>query len=202
YVSNVDSSGYWTTPVNLGKPVNDSYNQTAVHVSMNGAIGYFSSQDSATYRLDIYAFRLPESIKPNPVAYIAGTVRDANSKHPLAAKISVTNTASQDVVFEDQSDGLDGKFIATLPIGHNYAVHVQSEGYLFDSRQYDLTDTGLANEKFLTEILLSTLDPGNTTRLGNVYFDTNKYTPLPTSKSDLQLLLKFLKMNPTTRIEV
>src|SRR5690606_35437592 len=89
YMSKMDSSGRWTTPVNLGKPINDSYNQTAVHVSMNGAMGYFSSQDTATYRLDIYAFRLPEFIKPHPVAYIAGTVRDADSKRPLIAKVSV-----------------------------------------------------------------------------------------------------------------
>ncbi len=202
YMSKVDTSGNWTMPVNLGKPINDSYNQTAIHVSMNGAMGYFSSQDTATYRLDIHEFTLPDFIKPNPVAYIAGTVRDANNKQPLAAKISVTNTASQDIVFEDQSDEQDGKFIATLPIGQNYAVHVQREGYLFDSRQYDLTDTNLANEKFITEILLSTIEPGNTTKLGNVYFDTNKYNLLSPSKSDLQLLLKFLKINPTTKIEV
>src|SRR5690606_23677435 len=122
----------------LGKPINDSYNQTAIHVSMNGVVGYFSSQDTTTYQLDIHEFTLPDFIKPNPVAYIAGTVRDANNKQPLAAKISVTNTASQDIVFEDQSDEQDGKFIATLPIGQDYAVHVQREGYLFDSRQYDL----------------------------------------------------------------
>src|SRR5690606_7172178 len=45
YMSKMDSSGRWTAPVNLGKPINASYNQTAVHVSMNGAMGYFSSQD-------------------------------------------------------------------------------------------------------------------------------------------------------------
>src|SRR5690606_10455329 len=124
-----------------------------------------------------------------------------NSKQPLAAKVSVTNTTSQDIVFEDQSDGQDGKFIATLPIGQNYAVHVQSEGYLFNSRQYDLTDTLLANERCLTEILLSSTAPGNTTQLDNVYLDTTRYNLPPPSKSDLQLLLKFLKMRPTMRIE-
>ncbi len=202
YMSKLDVNGNWTIPTNLGKPINNGYNQTAIHVSMNGAIGYFSSQDTATYQLDIYEFTLPQFIKPNPVAYIAGTVLDAENRQPLLAKVSVTNTDTQVTVFEDQSDYQDGKFIAALPIGQNYAVHVQSTGYLFDSKQYDLTDTNLANEKFAVEILLSTIKPGNITRLGNIYFASNKYDLLPTSTSDLQLLLKFLEVNPTVIVEV
>jgi outer membrane protein OmpA-like peptidoglycan-associated protein len=121
---------------------------------------------------------------------------------PLLANISVTNTENNEVVFEDISDYLDGQFIATLPIGNNYAVHVQSEGYLFDSEQYDLVDIELANEEFIKEILLDPIKSGSITRLDNVYFDINKYDLLPDSESDLQLLLNFLKLNSSTIVEI
>ncbi len=202
FMSKTDTTGQWAIPTNLGKPINNHHNQTAVHVNMNGSIGFFSTQDSASRQLDIYEFELSKDIKPAPVAYIAGTVLDAENKQPVVARVSVTDTDNQKVVFEDRSDFQDGMFIATLPIGRNYAVHVQAEGYLFDSRQYDLTDTQLANEKFTTEILLAHIKTGNTIQLNNIYFDTNKSDILPASRSDLRLLLDFLKTNPTVIIEV
>ncbi|TJZ62807.1 tetratricopeptide repeat protein [Sphingobacterium olei] len=201
FLSHVDTAGNWSHPENLGKPINNHYNQTAIHVSMNGKLGYLASQDSSR-QLDIYAFQLSQLIMPDPVAYIQGQVLDAEDNQPLAAKISVTNTDNQQVVYEDIADYVDGKFIATLPIGFNYAVHVQHQGYLFDSKQYALDDLKFTNEKFETNILLQPIKIGGTITLNNIYFDINKYELLSTSKSDLMLLLAFLKLNPDIIIEV
>lgn len=201
YFSQLDSMGHWAVPQNLGLPINNHYDQTSVHVNMSGAIGFFSSQDS-TGQLDIFSFQLPESIKPDPVAYITGLVLDSETRQPLLATVSVTNTSDHKLVFEDVSDYQDGRFIATLPIGSNYAVHVQKEGYLFDSEQYDLTDKLLANEEFTKEILLDPIKSGNIIRLNNIYFDVNKYDLLPSSQSDLLLLLKFLQLNTHTVVEI
>lgn len=201
YTSRLDTLCQWEIPTNLGRPINNHYNQTSIHVNMAGAVGFFSSQDS-TGQLDIFSFELPEHIKPDPVAYITGIVLDSESRAPLLASISVTNTSNQKVVFEDVSDYQDGKFIATLPIGSNYAVHVQREGYLFDSEQYDLSNVLLANEEFRTEILLERVKSGSVTRLNNIYFDVNKHELLPGSKTELQALLSFLKVNPHTVVEI
>lgn len=201
FMSQQDSVGNWSTPQNLGRPINNNFDQNGLHVTMNGARGFFSSQDS-TGQLDIYTFRIPAHLKPDPVAYIRGAVLDRETRVPLSATISVTNTSNHKVVFEDVSDHLDGGFIATLPIGNNYAVHVQKEGYLFDSEQYDLTDIELANERFDAEILLDRIKLGNSARLNNIYFDSNRYDLLPTSQSDLQVLLHFLQLNTATQIEI
>ncbi|MBE8722392.1 OmpA family protein [Sphingobacterium pedocola] len=201
FLSQTDSLGNWSHPENLGRPINNHYNQTAIHVSMNGKLGYLAAQDSSR-QLDIYTFQLSQLIMPDPVAYIQGQVLDAENNQPLSAKISVTNTDSQQVVYEDVADYVDGKFIATLPIGFNYAVHVQHQGYLFDSKQYALDDPKFTNEKFEVNILLQPIKIGGTITLNNIYFDVNKYELLPTSKSDLTLLLAFLKLNPGIMMEV
>ncbi|WP_140936650.1 OmpA family protein [Sphingobacterium lumbrici] len=201
FLSHVDTAGNWSHPENLGKPINNHYNQTAIHVSINGKLGYLAAQDSSR-QLDIFTFQLSQLIMPDPVAYIQGQVIDAENNRPLAAKVSVTNTDNQQVVYEDIADYIDGKFIATLPIGFNYAVHIQHQGYLFDSKQYALDDLKFTNEKFEANILLQPIKVGGTITLNNIYFDINKYVLLPTSKSDLTLLLAFLKLNPLIMIEV
>ncbi|GGH26630.1 tetratricopeptide repeat protein [Sphingobacterium alkalisoli] len=201
FLSQADSLGNWSRPENLGRPINNHYNQTAIHVSMNGKLGYLAAQDSSN-QLDIYTFHLSELIMPDPVAYIQGQVLDAENKQPLAAQISVTNTDNQQVVYADVADYADGKFIATLPIGANYAVHVQHQGYLFDSKQYALNDPKFTNEKFESNVLLQPIKIGGTITLNNIYFDINKYELLSTSTSDLTLLLAFLKLNQDIEISV
>lgn len=201
YKSTIDSMGEWTIPYNLGQPINNNYKQMAIHVSVNGKIAHLASQDSSG-QLDIYSFQLPENLMPAPVAYIQGMVQDAENKKPLAAQISVTNTSNQQIVYEDIADPIDGKFIATLPIGSNYAVHVQKEGYLFDSKQYALDDPKYTNERFDSAIELQRIKVGGMIILNNIYFDSNKFNILPGSATDLQVLVQFLKLNSTLKFEI
>lgn len=197
--SRMDAQGNWATPENLGHPINDHHDQLSMHVSMDGQTAHIASQNNGQH-LDIYTFEIPIDVRPHPIAFIEGTVLSAKTNEPLDAKISVTNTNTNQVVFEDYSDYLDGQFLATLPIGSHYAVHVQREGYLFDSKPYDLDSLGLNNQKFEDVILLQPIETGSTTILNNIYFDVNKSELLPQSRSDLDLLVNFMKINPSVRI--
>lgn len=191
----------WSTPLNLGSPINNHYDQTSIQITMSGNLGFISSQDSSR-QLDIFTFEVPYQIKPHPVVFIQGTVFDEETKEILAATITVTNTSSDKIVFQDISDIEDGQFIATLPLYHNYAVHVHKEGYLFDSEQYDMRDSSFKDEKFTKDIFLRPIKKGYITQLNNIYFNTDKYNLLPSSEVELRLLLNFLKINANVKIEV
>lgn len=201
FKSQIDSNGSWSTPVNMGPPINNNFDQTAIHVSMNGNTGYFSSADSSN-QLDIYSVEIPKSLRPVPVVYIQGRIFDSENKEPLSAQISVTNTRNNEVVYLDESDYLDGLFIATLPVGANYAVHIQKQGYMLDSKQYDVLNPELENEVFERDVLLYAIKEGRTMQLNNIYFDTDSYTLLGASEIELNVILKFLRMNPNISIEV
>jgi len=201
FQSTLGEDGNWSIPVNLGPSINNFRDQVALHVSMNGKIGHLAAQDSAGQQ-DIYRFEVPQYQRPGAIAYIKGEVRDALTNAPLRALISVTNTETNERVFEDDSDILDGQFLATLPLGHNYAVHVQSEGYLFDSRQYALDNPAFANESFYVPIRLSPITVGSSSQLSNIYFDTNSAHVLPQSEADLAALTAFLKTNAQLQIEI
>lgn len=201
FKSQQDSMGNWSEPQNLGSTINNFRDQMALHVSMNGRIGHLASQDSLGQQ-DIYTFALPDNTRPKTVAYIHGKIMDAQNREPLEARIQVTEILSNKIIFEDRSDYIDGGFLATLPLGSDYAVHIQREGYLFESQTYLLKDSSHADERFESEILLKRIEKGATGTLNNIYFAVNKFDLLPESTIDLQMLVYFLKMNPQICIEI
>lgn len=201
YLSRLTPTGTWSLPVNLGAPINNHLQQNSVQITIDGNIGFLSSQDSSK-QLDIYTFAVPNTLKPNPIAYILGNIYDRESKLPLIADIIITNTATQEIIYRDQSYYDDGKFLATLPVGANYALHIQKEGYLFHSEQYNLEQGEVQNKEFYKEILLQPIKKGESLQMNNIYFETDKYELLPESYAELHILVNFLKTNPTTRIEI
>ena len=201
FLSQLNEQGKWSTPQNLGRDINNYRNQTSLYVSMNGSYGVLSAEDE--YRnQDLYSFTLASAIRPQPVAYIRGNIRDAISGAGITAQIQVTNTATNQLVFEDWNDVQDASFLATLPLGANYAVHIQKPGYLFYSEQYDLQLESLKDEEFYREVKLSPIAIGTSAALRNVYFNSNEANLLPASLNELQKLVQFLKLNPQVSIEL
>ncbi|MCT1523297.1 OmpA family protein [Sphingobacterium hotanense] len=201
YKSVIDKDGKWSKPENLGPAINNYLDQRSFHVSLDGSIAHLASQDN-NRQWDIYSFLFPKEQQPPAIAYIAGLVFDRSNNKPLDASIRVTNTSSKEIVFEKKSDYIDGGFIAVLPVGANYAVHIQKEGYLFDSKQYALDKPEFANKRYQDSIFLEPIKTGAIATLRNIYFDVNKYEILPSSESELDLLLGLLKANPKLHIEI
>lgn len=201
YLSKKDSNNIWSIPINLGFPINDHYAQNSIQITLDGNIGFTSSQDSSR-QLDIYQFVIPNEIKPKSMVYISGTIYDEKTYLPLKAFITITNTSSNKIIYKDLSDAIDGTFLATLPPEANYALHIQKKGYLFYSEQYDLSSTSIKDKKFIRKILLQPIEKEKHIHLNNLYFDTDKYDILPESYAELLILLDFLNINPYLRIEI
>lgn len=203
FKSQLDSSGRWGRPVNLGYPVNDHLEQSALSVSMNGKQAFFSSRRAdALGGLDIYYFALPEAIQPDPVAYLKGTIIDAEHEKPLQAEVTITDIVTHKVVYQEQADYEDGTFLAPLPFGKTYALHVEQPGYLFFSENYSLDSSANVDDAYEVRIALSRIQTGKTEILSNIFFEFNEYQLLPQSKSDLDQLVGFLTLNRNVKIEI
>lgn len=199
----LDSSGKWQTPVNLGYPINDHNEQSAFSVSMNGKRASFATRRTdALGGLDIYFFELPEAIQPHPVAYLKGTIADAANQAPVPAEVTLTDVLTNKVLYQEQADYEDGSFLAPLPFGRTYALHIRQPGYLFFSENYPLDDSAKINDAYEIHIALSRIKAGETETLNNIFFDYDKYELLPQSKSDLDNLIDFLTLNPQVKIEI
>src|SRR5690606_13374744 len=102
----------------------------------------------------------------------------------------------------EQADYEDGTFLAPLPFGKTYALHIKQPGYLFFSENYPLDDSTKINDAYEIRIALSPIKVGNSETLNNIFFEINRYTLLPQSKSDLDNLVEFLNLNKRVRIEI
>lgn len=201
FKSQIDSVSNWSKPTNLGYPINNEFNQTAIHIAMDGEIGFLSSQDSSL-QLDIYSFKVPYHLKPNRIVFINGEIVDAENKTPLAAEIIVTDVMRQEIVYKDYSDYLDGKFIATLPLGSTYALHIKKKGYLFYSKQYDMNDTLLQDKSYDNKINLQQIKRYSTIQLNNIYYAIDKAELRSQSIVELNVLYDFLQLNSDINIEI
>ncbi len=203
FKSQLDSSGNWQHPVNLGYPINDHHEQSALSVSMNGKQAFFSTRrPDALGGLDIYSFDLPTPMRPHPVAYLKGLIVDAENGLPVAATVTVTDIVANRVSYHEQADYEDGTFLAPLPFGKTYALHIKQPGYLFFSENYPLDDSTKINDAYEIRIALSQIRRGSSETLNNIFFDVDRYELLPRSKSDLDNLVEFLRLNKGVRIEL
>lgn len=203
FKSRKDSNGNWEQPVNLGFPINDHHEQNALTVSMNGMQAFFSTRrPDAVGGLDIYAFQLPDASRPDPVAYLKGVILDAESNDPLQAEVRVTDVATNELLYTETADYEDGTFLAPLPFGKTYALHINQPGYLFFSESYPLDDSVNINDAYEVRIPLSRIKVGKSATLNNIFFETDKYALLPQSKSDLDQLVHFLDLNKQVLVEI
>ncbi len=201
FLSRLGNEG-WSSPQNLGYPINTFNEETGLIVSADGSEGIFSSNLEGGFgELDIYRFKLPELVKPNPVTYVKGIVRDKETNEVLEASIIVVDLKTDLAVFNDHTSAETGDFLAVLSPGSTYSFDVDAPGYLFYSRHYNLMEfTG--TKPFEVELFLDKIKVGANATLSNIFFETNKYELLPASMPELNLLLDFLTSNDKLSIEI
>ena len=202
FLSRMDDKGKWTKPENLGYPINTFNEETGLIVSPDGNDGLFSANLRDGFGdMDIYQFKIPEAKKPAAITYVKGIVRDKKTKVLLEANVKVVNLQNSKVIYNDYTTKETGDFLAVMPIGASYSFHVNADGYLFYSENYELGNL-YTDKPFLLEIELEKIQVGNNLVLKNIFFDTNQYKLLPSSYIELATLLELLKQNPGIQIEI
>ncbi len=203
YVTRKGEDGKWSTPVNLGYPINTYGDENSLLVAASGDIAYFASSRKGGYGgLDMYHFELYDAVRPGKISYVKGKVYNANNKVPLSARFELIDLKTQKRAILSTSDKLTGEFLVTLPVGTSYALNVSKKGYLFYSEHYSLNELKDGVEPYFMDVPLQPIDTGNVVELKNVFFQTGKFDLKPTSKTELNKLVAFLKLNKTLKIEL
>lgn len=192
----------WTTPENVGYPINTSGDENSLLVSPMGDIAFFASDRPGGYGgLDLYSFELPDHLRPEPVGYVRGLVYDAENKKPLYARFELIDIENGEVVVTSFSDSQDGSFLVALPYNRRYALNASKKGYLFYSDHFDVKGQQEAAGQTI-EIPMLKVSDGQTIVLNNVFFDTDKFDLKPESRAELNKLAEFMTMNPDVQIEI
>ncbi len=117
----------WSTPTNMGYPLNTPEDERYYVLTADGEKGYYSSDRKGTYgQQDIYMVT-PGFTGQKPVlALVLGFVT-ADDK-PAGASINVSNTETGEKTGSYESNSATGKYIIALTPGNNYKIAFEVEG--------------------------------------------------------------------------
>jgi outer membrane protein OmpA-like peptidoglycan-associated protein/tetratricopeptide (TPR) repeat protein len=192
----------WTTPQNIGYPINSYKDEQGLVVDASGKNAYYSSDRPGSRGMDIYSFELYESARPTPVSYIKGKVVDSETGIPVCAKVELIDLDNASKVIKGESCWEKGEFLMCLPLGKEYAFNISTEGYLFYSQNFELKEKTEIIDPYILEIKLKKIKIGGSVILRNVFFNTGSHDLLPESRVELQKLIEFLKLNSSLVIEI
>lgn len=187
----------WSEPVNLGMPINGFANEFSLIIDPSGEHGYFASDRGADFtngvddytKLDLYAFNLPESLRPQPTQYANLRVVDAQTRQPIGqAEVKVYAQGNGALVFEGYSRGYTGLCRPMLHLGADYGVTAYKEGYLPYSDGVVVREGGA-----VLELALVPITKGTSFVLNNILFDLDKSDLQSSSERELTVLLKLLQ---------
>ncbi len=233
FVSELDDNGNWGEPVNLGFPINTPDDDVFFIVAGNGQFAYMSSAREGGYGMQdiwVVTFLAPEipmtpgtednliassnasiqtivkqevvEIKKVRLTIMKGTVTDVDTDLPVEAAIEIVDLETNEVFANLSSNAATGKYLISLPSGKNYGITVKAENYLFHSENVDVPAT-TAYQEIIKDIKLKPINVGATIVLSNIFFDFDKSTLRPISKTELDNLIKLLTVDyPNMKIEI
>lgn len=202
FLSRMDDNGKWAKPENIGYPINTFNEETGLIVSPNGTQGFFSSNLKGGFGdMDIYHFEIPIAKRPLPITYVKGTVSDKLTGAFIDAEIQMVNLKTEEMVYNDYTSTENGQFLAVLRLDGNYALNISADGYLFHSENIAPIKSSY-DKPFQVKVELSKIKIGEDVVLRNIFFNTNEFTLLPESVTELYNLSQLLIKNPGLAIEI
>jgi len=201
FYSKRKDDGTWSTPKNIGYPINTYADDFGLIVNARGNFAYYSSNRKGSNDWDIFGFELYSEARPLQVTYVAGVVYDAITNQKLEANIELLELESADTVAIIKSDPQTGAYLTCIPTEHNYALNVSKKGYLFYSDNFSLK--GLKDiTTYKRDVPLNPLKEGVSIVLKNIFFDTDLFELKSESIAELTKIISFLKDNPGVSIEI
>lgn len=192
-------NGKWSTPLNLGKPLNTSADDKYFTIGGSGETGYFAS-DRDGKGLDIYEIEIPEEMRPQPTIVVIGTVTDAKTNATISAYIMIEDMNSNEMIAVNKSSA-DGKYIIVLPAGKTYSVSANKEGFFFYSQLFDVP-LKTEYKEIKKDLQLKPIEKGTKVVFNNIFFESGKAVLTPQSNLELEKIFDLLKANPTMVVEV
>ncbi len=183
-------SGGWSV-TNMGTPVNSAADDFGITFGP-GESGFFSSNRADNRGFDhLYSFELPE-LK----IQISGWVLDKDEEPVPNAVIRIVGNDGSN---QKQLARPDGSFSFPLDRGVSYVMLAGAKGYL-NAKQEFTSDTAEEDAEYGVDFILASIT--KPVVVDNIFYDFDKATLRPESKTALDELAQVLRDNPNVTIEM
>ncbi len=193
----------WSKPTNFGYPINTHNDEVSMYISSDGGKGYYSHEEkqddsftSLLYQIDIP----PELQIEHKSSYVFGKVFNSETGEPIKAEISLINLADNQIIQKVQSDSILGNYLIVLTEGKEYGLFAESEGFLYASKNFNLTDSLLKPVEVNLE--LERIQVGSKIVLNNIFFETNSFQLTARSITELEKVFKVLTDERILKVEI
>lgn len=201
FFSKKGPKGSWSSPTNLGYPINTIENEGSLVIAADGKTAYYASDRSDSHgNLDLYTFELRSDIRPSRTVWIKGKVYDKKTGKGLPSAVELTELTGKEISSKVQTDE-NGNYLITLPIGKDYAFNVNRKGYLFYSANFPMSQKS-PDSTYNVDIPLQPIELNASIVLKNIFFDSKMFELKTESTTELDKVVQLLKDNPTLKIEI
>jgi outer membrane protein OmpA-like peptidoglycan-associated protein len=201
FYSHLNDDGTWTKPVNIGYPINSPDDEVGFFVSTDGKKGYFASNKlKGPGGWDVYSFDLYDKARPEKVLFVSGTVKSESESEMANTRIELKNMETKKVS-EVPLDSVTGNYVAVTPFNNDYVMTVKKEGYVYETRYIAKSDSTYRMPAHL-DLEIHQIELNKSYRINDIYFEFNSFELTEESKAVLDLLIEFLRENPTIYIEI
>ncbi len=190
----------WSIPRNLGYPTNDFEDQSGLFITADGKTAFYT--DEAGGRSEIFSFKLlTDSLISDKASYLTGLITNKETNTPIEAKLELYDLVTQEKLYSTTSDPVTGRYFMAILGGGEYGAYASADGFLFEDFQFDLQSSVDLKPDTL-DISLNPLRSGETIILENVYFEFDSYELIDKSRSELELIFRFLQKNKELKVEI
>ncbi len=201
FVTTQNENGDWTTPINLGYPINTAFDELFFVWSADGKRAYFATHRDDSYGdRDIYVMHRPEH-QESSVIVMKGVVKSKETNEPIEAVITIIDNKTGEQISHFQSNSSTGKYTLVLETGVDYGVTAKAKGYLTYSENIFIADT-ISFHEIEKDFLLEPLKKGSRVKLNNVFFDYDKAVLRPESHAELDIYKELINENPKLYLEI
>ncbi|HZY78168.1 MAG TPA: OmpA family protein [Cyclobacteriaceae bacterium] len=194
-----DSWTNWSVPQNLGPEINGGAWDAYFTMPASGAYAYIISGETGDG--DLYRLDLPKILRPDPVVIVSGKVINSKTKEPLEASVIYADLLDSKTSGRAQSHPGNGEYKIALPAGKNYGFLAQKDGFYALSENLNLKDLS-GYQEVTKDLYLTPVEVGQTIRLNNIFFDTNKSDLKPESSQELDRVVTMISASSTMTLEV
>jgi len=216
----------WSTPVNMGAPVNTEGRELFFReyrdlgffllTSTKNSDGYgdlrLSQLDEPVVKTDtVFASvtEIPDTtprpakeevvVEPKPPAFVKvyGKVTNSKTGEPVNADLMVTGPTLQDPIAA-KSTGIG--YQLQIPASDLYTIKIEADGYVSALEKLDIKVFEMADLEM--NYSLQPVEVGTKVNLKSVLFVQTKTELVPESYDELDMVVSFLKRNPSVKIEL
>ncbi|MCB2410055.1 OmpA family protein [Hymenobacter lucidus] len=210
YRCELQASNKWTEPQNLGYPLNTFENEASLFISSDNRRGFCSRSRAPEVGVkaerdrpvELFAFEVPQPVQARETStYTQGRVFDAITKKPIKADVQLYDLLTDELTQYVTSDSENGDYTVVLNEGRQYAMYAAADKYLMKSLSFDYSNKH-AFDPLTLDIYLEPLRAGRSIVLNNLFFDTNQFDLKPTSRTELNRLIQFMRQYQDVQVEV